>query len=305
MTSRAPSCPNIIIFVLHHKITDMKKNMRLHTMLILISMFTLSLSAKAPQKDIGLQLWSVRNDMGKDPVATIEALGKMGYTFVEAAGYNDGKLYGMEPAEFKALLEKNGLTLLSSHTGLHLPEEDSWEEAMAWWDQCIDAHLAAGAKYIVKPSMDGKGYGSLEDLKRYCDYFNAVGEKCNAKGIRFGYHNHDKEFEEVDGIVRYDYMLQNTDPDKVMFQLDLYWIQVGGKDALAYFKEYPGRFESWHIKDEAEVGASGMMDFEPIFKAKKKAGAKNIIVEVERYNYTPLESVQKSLEFLLEADYVK
>jgi len=153
--------------------------------------------------------------------------------------------------------------------------------------------------------MDEYGYGSLEDLKRYCDYFNAVGEKCNAKGIRFGYHNHNQEFEEVDGVIRYDYMLQNTDPKKVMFQLDLYWIQVGGKDAVAYFKKYPKRFEMWHIKDKKELGESGTMDFERTFKAKKKAGMKHIIVEVEDYNFTPLVSVQKSLEFLLEADYVK
>jgi len=100
-------------------------------------------------------------------------------------------------------------------------------------------------------------------------------------------------------------MLQNTDPDKVMFQLDLYWIMVGGKDAVSYFKEYPGRFEMWHIKDKKEVGASGEMDFKSSFKAKKKAGMKYIIVEVEAYNYTPLESVQKSLEFLQNAKYVK
>ncbi len=196
----------------------------------------LGLSAQSAKKDIGLQLWSVRKDMEKDAAGTIAQIGEMGYTFIEAASYNDGKFYGMEPAEFKALLDKNGLAFLSSHTGAHVPDAATWDETMKWWDVCIDAHKAAGVEYIVKPSMDQYGYGSLEDLKRYCDYFNAVGEKCNAKGIRFGYHNHDKEFEEVDGIVRYDYMLQNTDPKKVMFQLDLYWIQEGGKDAVAILK---------------------------------------------------------------------
>jgi len=281
----------------------MKTSIRIAFALLFAAGALVNLNA---QKDIGLQLWSVKSDMNKDAAATIKAVGEMGYTFVEAAGYGDGKFYGMEPATFKALLEENGLHLLSSHTGPHLPSEAEWDQTMAWWDEAIEAHLAAGAEYIVKPSMGEKGNrGSMEDLLRYCEYFDAIGEKCNAAGLRFGFHNHAAEFNEVDGKVRYDVLLENTDPKKVMYQLDLYWIQEGGKDALDYFKKYPKRFESWHIKDKAEVGASGTMDFEPIFKARKKAGMKNIIVEVEHYNYTPLESVKKSLEFLQAADYVK
>ncbi len=283
----------------------MRKMVRISVLFTICASLALSVNAQTAKKEIGLQLWSVRDDMGKDAAGTIAQIGEMGYTFVEAAGYADGKFYGIEPAEFKALLNKNGLDFLSSHTGHPVPDAASWDETMKWWDDCIDAHLAAGVKYIVQPSMDQYGYGSLQDLKRYCDYFNAVGEKCNAKGIRFGYHNHDKEFGEVDGIIRYDYMLQNTDPKKVMFQMDVYWITVGGKDPVAYFKKYPGRFEILHIKDKKELGESGMMNFERIFAAKKKAGTKYIIVEVEQYNFDPIVSVQKSLEFLMNADYVK
>jgi len=260
--------------------------------------------AQSAKKEIGLQLWSVREDMKKDATATIAALGKMGYSFVEAAGYADGLFYGMKPVVFRQLLNDHGLQFTASHTGRPLPDVDNWESTMKWWDACIDAHVKAGVKYIVQPSMDKKGYGSLTDLKRYCDYFNTIGEKCNEKGIRFGYHNHDKEFEMVDGVVRYDYMLKNTDPGKVMFQLDLYWIMKGGKEAITYFNTYPGRFELWHVKDEKELGESGLMDFEPIFKASEVSGMQYYIVEVERYNYTPLESVRKSLEFLVEASYV-
>ncbi|MCU4176956.1 sugar phosphate isomerase/epimerase [Marinilabiliaceae bacterium N1Y90] len=261
--------------------------------------------AQPVKKDIGLQLWSVRDDMKKDVSGTIEQIGQMGYTFVETAGYNNGQFYGMEPTDFKQLLNDNGLAFISSHTGQPLPDSSSWERTMNWWDTCIEAHVKAGVRYIVQPSMDKHGYGSLEDLKRYCDYFNVVGEKCNAKGIRFGYHNHDKEFLAEDGQIRYDFMLQNTDPEKVMFQLDLYWIMKGGKNALKYFEKYPKRFELWHVKDEKELGESGLMNFEPIFKASEKAGMQYIIVEVERYNYTPLESVKKSLDFLTAASYVK
>lgn len=257
------------------------------------------------EKFIGLQLWSVKDNMKEDAAATIAAVGDMGYKFVETAGYGEGKIYGMEPMAFKNLCEENGLKFLGAHAGQDVPSEENWDETMAWWDTCIEAHKSVGALWIVQPFMGNTGYESLEGLKRYCEYFNAVGEKCNAAGIRFGYHNHDKEFTtEFDGKPVYDWMLELTDPEKVMFQMDLYWIMHGGKEATAYFDEYPGRFELWHIKDKAEVGASGEMDFAKIFAQREKAGAKFGIVEVEQYNYEPLESCRKSLEFLQEADYV-
>ncbi|WKK65656.1 sugar phosphate isomerase/epimerase family protein [Lutimonas zeaxanthinifaciens] len=258
-----------------------------------------------PKDDfIGLQLYSVRQDMNTDAKGTVAKVGQMGFKFVEAAGYRDGKFYGMEPMEFKKLCEDNGLQFLGSHTGQNLPSKEKWAETMAWWDQAIEAHSAAGVKWIVQPWMGREGYESLEGLKKYIEYFNAVGEKCRAKGIYFGYHNHDKEFSTVfDGKPVYDYMLELSDPDKVMFQLDLYWIKKGGKDALNYFEKYPGRFMLWHIKDEKELGESGEMDFTEIFKHKKESGLKYGIVEVEKYNFTPLESVRKSLDYLKTTNY--
>lgn len=278
------------------------------TLLVLASLLTVTLfSCEKPEqkKEIGLQLYSLRDDMKSDVPGTIQKVGQMGYTFVEAAGYGNGQFYGMDPLDFKKLLNDNGLEFIASHTGRPVPDSTNYEEVMAWWDQCIDAHVAAGVQFIVQPFMDQFGYGELADLQRYCDYFNAIGEKCNAKGIKFGYHNHDKEFGEVDGVVRYDYMLQNTDPEKVFFQLDLYWIMVGGKSAVDYFKNYSGRFILWHVKDEKELGESGKMDFKTIFDNASVSGMKHIIVEVERYNFTPLESVQKSYDFLKAAEYVK
>ena len=264
-----------------------------------------SCQKKAEKKQIGIQLWSVRDALQSDVPGTIEKLGQMGYTFVEAAGYNDGKFYGMEPADFKALLEKNGMTMKGSHAGIDLPKEGEWDNAMAWWDACIAAHKAAGAEWIVKPSMGGEAYRSLDTLQMYCDYYNAVGEKCNAAGIRFGYHNHAHEFEtELDGYTFYNYLVENTDSDKVMFELDLYWIKAGGKEALDYFKQYPGRFELYHVKDETELGGTdATMDFKPLFDAAAQSGMKNYIVEVERYNYDPLESVRMSYDFLSQAEY--
>ena len=258
------------------------------------------------KKFIGLQLYSLRDLMKEDPASTVKAVGEMGYSFVEAAGYNEGKFYGMEPSAFKALVEENGMKFLGSHTGYGLPDSANWETAMLWWDEAIAAHKEAGVEYIVQPWMGAEGYDSLAGLKSYCEYFNAVGEKCSAAGLRFGYHNHSKEFTtEFDGKKIYDIMLENTDPEKVMFQIDLYWAVEGHVDPVSYFEKYPGRFWLWHVKDEKEIGASGKMDFEKIWAAKEKAGVKYYIVEQEDYNYPPLESVKISLDYLLDAAYVK
>ncbi|WP_238764570.1 sugar phosphate isomerase/epimerase family protein [Maribellus maritimus] len=271
-----------------------------------MGMFSCQQSGSEDGKFIGLQLYSVREAMNSDVEGTVAKVGEIGYKFVEAAGYGEGKFYGMEPVAFKELCETNGLQFLGSHTGQDVPDSTNWESTMAWWDECIAAHKAAGVKWIVQPWMGGVGYESMDGLKRYCAYFDAVGEKCNAAGIRFGYHNHANEFTtELEGKPVYDWMLELTDPEKVMFQLDLYWIIEGGKEPVDYFNTYPGRFELWHIKDKEEVGASGNIDFESIFAEKEKSGFKYGIVEVEEYNFEPIVSCQKSVEWLNSQDYVK
>jgi len=258
------------------------------------------------QKNIGLQLYSLRDSIRKNVPAAIEKVGKMGYKFVEPAGYADGKIYDMDPVAFKELCAKNGMTVLSAHVSQPLPTAETWDKTMAWWDVCIDAHVKAGAKFLVQPSMGGDAYKSLDNLKKWCDYFNAVGEKCNAKGLRFGYHNHDREFStKLDGQTMYDFMLTNTDPKKVMFQLDLYWCVEGGKNPVDYFNKYPGRFELWHIKDREEIGASGGMDFYSMWASAKISGMKYGIVEVEKYNFDQFTSCAKSIDFLNAAKYVK
>lgn len=258
------------------------------------------------KKFIGLQLYSLRDLMNEEPDSTIEKVGEMGYSFVEAADYNDGMFYGMSPADFKSIVEESGMVFLGSHIGQGLPDSASWDQTMDWWDKAIAAHKEAGVEYIVQPWMGKEGYESLDGLKAYCEYFEAVGEKCNEAGIRFGYHNHSNEFKTVlDGTRVYDFMLENTAPEKVMFEIDLYWAIEGGADPVEYFEKYPGRFWLWHVKDEKEVGASGDIDFERIWKYKEPAGVKYYIVEQEDYDYPPIESVKMSLDYLLNADFVK
>lgn len=259
------------------------------------------------QKDIALQLYSVRDDISKDYEGTLKKVGKMGFTHVEAANYNDGLFYGKTPAEFKSDIEKNGMNVLSSHTSKQLSEEElaskDFSESLRWWDKCIDAHKAAGMTYIVAPWMEVPK--NLKDLQTYCEYYNEIGKRCKEKGILFGYHNHAHEFQKVEGQVMYDYMIEHTDPEYVFYQMDVYWVVRGQQSPVDYFNKYNGRFKLLHIKDNKELGQSGMVGFDAIFKNTDAAGTENLIVEVENYNFTPIESVQKSLDYLISCPLVK
>lgn len=293
----------------------MKKNSNLFALILLGSLFLFSgcdqgkkkeATEANVEKDIYLQLYSVRDDIKADYQATIDTVANIGFTGVEAAGYNDGQFYGMAPADFKKSIEDAGMEVLSSHASCPLADnvkDTNWDEVWKWWDTAIQAHKDAGMKYLVVAWIPTPK--TLADLKAYCDYFNQIGEKCNAAGIRFGYHNHNFEFVEIEGEMMYDYMLKNTDPAKVFFQMDVYWVVRGGQSPVDYFNAYPGRFEILHIKDNKELGQSGMLGFDAIFKNIDKSGAKYLVVEVEKYTNTPFESIKESYNFLADADYVK
>lgn len=284
----------------------MKKRSLFIAAVLLSGLLILPACTQNQKKEIYLQLYSVRDDINADYAGTIAKVAEIGYTGVEAAGYNDGKFYGLSPADFKKSIEDAGMEVLSSHTSRPLADSvaaTNWDEVWAWWDTAIQAHKEAGMKYIVVPWMTTPA--TLADLKVYCDYYNQIGEKCNAAGIRFGYHNHNFEFKEIEGELMYDYMINNTDPSKVFFQMDVYWVGEGGKNPVDYFNSYPGRFEQLHIKDELELGKSGKVDFESIYNNAATSGAKYMIVEVERYTGTPFEGIQESYDFLNNAAFVK
>lgn len=260
------------------------------------------------KKEIALQLYSLREDIKKDYAGTIKKIGAMGYTAIEAADYNDGKFYGKTPKEFKADIETAGMKVLSSHTTKWLTDEElaskDFTQTMKWWDQCIEVHKTAGMEYIVAPSMQVPK--TLKDLQTYCEYYNEIGRKCKENNIRFGYHNHAFEFEnKIEDIVMYDYMLENTNPEYVFFEMDVYWTVMGQRSPVDYFNKYPGRFILLHIKDNKELGQSGMVGFDAIFKNTDTAGTKYLVVEVEKYNFEPLESVKISLDYLLNCPFVK
>lgn len=273
-----------------------------------ILLFLCSCTEKQEQKQIGLQLYSIRAQMAKNMDTTLDAVAAAGYSFVELAGYNhkEGIFYGLPGQDFIRLCHSRGLEVLSSHINGPDPNTIPWEACLSWWDKAIEDHAQAEIKYLVQPSMHKTAYTSLEGLLQYCRLFNEVGEKCNNAGIRFGYHNHDKEFSTLfDGIPIYDHMLLHTNPDNVFFQIDVFWSLVGGFPAQEYMEKYPGRFELWHVKDDKEIGASGTIDFESLYKRARIAGLKYAIVEQEAFDLEPFESIKASYDFLNNAPYVK
>ena len=274
-------------------------------------LFSVSMAScvnKTPKKDVGIQLYSLRKEIPKVGIdSVLKSVAEMGYTTTEGAGYN-GKLYDLSAAELKALLDKYGLKMVSTHAKSPSPATTDKAVLDKWWDDCIAYHKALGCKYIVMPAMDKDARTDVNVLKQYCDMFNEVGAKCAAQGIKFGYHNHSFEFEnKFDGVSMYDFMLQNTDPDKVFFQMDVYWVVRGGENPVNLVNKYPGRFKGYHVKDEALVGASGMVDFKSIFGASDKAGVEYLIVEVEKEEpgMDIYQTVSKSLDYLNNADFVK
>lgn len=270
------------------------------------------------KKDICIQLYSLRSILdGVNPNGTLspqytdilQKCAKWGYTSVEAANYDQerGLFYGRTPKQFKTDVEKAGLKVLSSHTGRVLSDQELASEdlskALDWWKKCIADHKAAGMKYIILPWMNVPK--TLKDLDTYCRYYNEIGRMVKAQGMAFGYHNHNHEFQKVEGKVIYDYMLEHTDPSLVFFQMDLYWVVRGASSPVEYFNRYPGRFKMFHVKDHREIGQSGMVGYDAIFSNTDKAGVENIVAEIEQYTMPVEESVAVSADYLLCAPFVK
>lgn len=226
-------------------------------------------TARAP---IGVQLYTVRDLMAEDVAATLDLVAAAGFEQVEYAGY-----YDMAPAEHRRLLAASGLDPVSAHVGV---EQFAGNAA-----NVIEHAAAIGHRYLVIPAVP-ESARSLDDFRRHAANFNQWGEACQEAGIQFAYHNHMFEFEETDGVVHYDLLLEETDPDLVKMQLDFCWAEGAKADALAYFDAWPGRFPLCHLKDfangaDADIG-TGSVDFVALLQAAGKAGLKHGFVERDR-----------------------
>lgn len=255
----------------------------------------------------GIALYTLRDTLAGDPKGVLQEVADLGYQYIEAAGYRDGKFYGMPPADFKAYLDEVGLTPVSSH------HSDATTENV---EQIVADLKTAGFEYLVIPVPPMGAFtfdpatrtlGMKQTTAEVMANINTIADKVAAGGLKCLYHNHDFEFKAgADGVVPIEYFLENSDPDKLNFQMDLYWVTKAEADPVDYFNRYPGRFHAWHVKDMDDQGrfapvGEGNIDFGRILEAKEKSGMKFYLVEQDMcFNHTALEAIAISHKGLKE-----
>ncbi len=270
-------------------------------------------AAKYKNQLVGIQLYSIRDDMKKDPSGTLKKLSDMGYKYVEHANYVNGMFYGYKPAEFKKLLDGLGLSMPSGHTVMGKLHWDADKKQFTdLWKQTVGDAAIAGQEFVISPWLDATLRTTYSDLLSYMEVFNKSGELCKQSGMKFGYHNHDFEFsQKLNDMTVYDIILKNTDPALVMQQLDMGNMYNGGAKANDILKKYPGRFESLHVKDEILSGKAeekyestvlgkGIVNVkENLTLVKKAGGTKHLIIEQESYQgMAPIDSVKEDLAIM-------
>lgn len=250
--------------------------------------------ALSPQKtnNPGVQLYTFRSEMLADAIGTLKQIAALGIKQIESAGSDKGYYYGLKPKEIKQICGDLGMTLRSGH--IHIDDK---------WEHTISDAVEAGQEYMICSSMPAKGQ-TVDNYKKAAAAFNKSGEACKKADLKFGYHNHDYEFEQENGKVLYDVLVENTDASLVHMEMDLGWVVAAGKDPIAYFNNFPGRFPLWHLKDmdlvkkqSVEFGKGGL-DIAKMLNNAKQSGMKYFFIEQEEYSSTPLESMKENMEYL-------
>lgn len=254
------------------------------------------------EKRLALQLYTIRGAISKNLEKALEKIAALGFKDLEIYGYN-GTFFGKNKNEFLSILNNTGLKVISSHhrTGMTDQEEGT---LLKNWEKTLDDLKFIGSKYAVCSYLP-EAERTLENYHKLPEVLETAGKISNQNAIQLGYHNHDFEFLKIDDDKNfYDFILENTSPDLVKMELDLYWIAKAGLDPLTYFDKYPGRFPLWHVKDMqkgtknfAEVGR-GTIDFKRIFEARKKAGLEYWFVEQDSSEKDIFESLSMSTKYI-------
>lgn len=262
------------------------------------------------QKALGIQLYTVRDEVAKNLDNTIAQVAAAGYTHVELYGYNpkDRKFFGRSVKEMSDLLKKNKLQTPSGH---YLLTDMLYDETYNWdsWKYVIEDSKTLGHQYVVIPWLD-PSHRNAETFKRVAERLNKGGELSKTAGLTTAYHNHDFEFAKIMGEeTAWEYLLKNTDPKLVQFEMDIYWVYFAKSNPLDWFKKYPGRFPLWHVKDmeagttEKPIGQScevgkGIINFKEAFDNKKLSGLKCAFVEQEAYRSPVFECIKTSADYM-------
>jgi len=248
-------------------------------------------------KNFGIQLWSVRDDLAKDPKGVLSQLASYGYKQIESFEGSKGMFWGMTNKEFKAHMDTIGSKIISSHCDISKDFEKKAAEA-----------AEIGMKYLICPWKGPQK--DIDAFKKFADEFNQKGEICKKNGIRFAYHNHDYSFVNMNGEMGQDVMMKNTDPNLVDFELDMYWVVAGGQDIEAWLNKYPKRFRLCHVKDRKKgatatekdasvVVGTGSIDYTKILKTAKKQGMEYYIIEQEKWDgTTPMQAAQANAGYM-------
>lgn len=266
-------------------------------------------------KNIGIQLWTVKDILTKDTKNVLTQLASFGYKELEAFGMDNEAMKGFFTAENKKLIDDLGMKLVSSHVMPNRLKDKSVKEGLdvfaPTWKKTVELGLKMGLKYITIPWTEEHFRQNPDGFKQTAEAFNLLAEYVNKQGLKFTYHNHSFEFEAKEGQVMYDVLLKECDPKYVDFEMDLYWVTLAGKDPIAYINQYPGRFPLWHVKDmsknnpkeNSDLG-QGSIDFKKIFQFAKKAGCKHFLVEQESgFNPDSMSSAKNGCQYLKNLNY--
>jgi sugar phosphate isomerase/epimerase len=235
------------------------------------------------QNKFGIQLWSVKDALAKDPVAVLKHLAASGYKQIESFEGAKGIFWGMKNTEFKKTLDGLGMKIVSAHC-------DNTKD----FDRKAAEAAEIGMKYLICPYKGPQK--SIDNFKHFADEFNTCGDIAQKQGIRFAYHNHDYSFVKMNGEVPQDLMIELTNPETVDFEMDMYWTIAAGVDPIAYMKKFPNRFKLVHVKDlvktntaeghESCVIGKGTIDYKNLLSKAAKQGVEYFIVEQEAYTGT-------------------
>lgn len=248
-------------------------------------------------KKFGLQLWTVKEDMSKDAKGVLKQIAGFGYKQIEGFEGGKGIFWGLTPTEFKQHMDDLDMSFISSHCNINKDFEKKAADA-----------ASIGMKYLICPYLGPQK--TVDDYKKAADNFNAKGDICKKNGIRFAYHNHGYSFKELEGKMPQDVMMDNTNPELVDFEMDIYWVVTGGADPVKYMEKYKNRFRLGHVKDRKKGAAptdqdascivgEGSIDYPSLLHTAKKNGMEYFIVEQEHFeNTTPMLSAEADAKYL-------